>query len=302
MATLIKCLLLAIPYSFAFSLWPTPYRRLVGFRRIASPSHYPVAVGEPLLERIEGDSDDDEDDDNDIIDWQSLSAELVSEDEDDGLNDGEWLPDRVKALERKERARMYAEKVVTDTADEVDVSSGTSTSSSSANKSKPTTAYTEEEEEVIAAMGGKTRHPGRRREAGFIGDSTLAEIATDYSVPISYLADVLCMWGVPVPINVHETLGNLVTGEQAFAIVEAVNTLDVSTLHDRYSNTNVRQLCYEWDIDLQQAFEMIMREGWSLPFGVQTCLRVEQERELLRILGGQSNKLELSEDEYNDDF
>jgi hypothetical protein len=64
----------------------------------------------------------------------------------------------------------------------------------------------------------------------------------------------------------------------------------------------VRQLCYEWDIDLQQAFEMIMREGWSLPFGVQTCLRVEQERELLRILGGRSNKLELSEDEYDDDF
>jgi hypothetical protein len=302
MATLIKCLLLAIPYSYAFSLWPTPYRRLVGFPRIAFPSHYPFADGKPLTARIDnGDRDGDDDDDSDTIDWQSLSAELVSEDEDDGLNDGEWLPDRVKAQERKERARVYAQKVP-DTTKEVDVSSGTSTSSSPVTKSKPTTAYTEEEEEVIAAMGGKTRHPGRRRESGFIGDSTLSEISTDYSVPISYLADVLCMWGVPVPINVHETLGNLVTGEQAFAIVEAVNTLDVSALHDRYSNTNVQQLCYEWDIDLQQAFEMIMREGWSLPFGVQTCLRVEQERELLRILGGQSSKQEFSEDEYDDDF
>jgi hypothetical protein len=30
---------------------------------------------------------------------------------------------------------------------------------------------------------------------------------------------------------------------------------------------------------------MAIKEGWSLPFGVQTCLRVEQEDELLRVLG-----------------
>ena len=38
----------------------------------------------------------------------------------------------------------------------------------------------------------------------------------------------------------------------------------------------------EWDIELKDAFEMSMKEGWSLPFGVRTNLRVEQEEELRR--------------------
>jgi hypothetical protein len=92
------------------------------------------------------------------------------------------------------------------------------------------------------------------------------------------------MWGCPVPINCNDRLGDLVTGEQAFAIVETVNSLDIAALHDRYSNSNLVQICAEWDMDLQAVFEMAMKEGWSLPFGVQTCLQVEQEEELLRVL------------------
>lgn len=249
----------------------------------------------PALFANTGNVDPDEEEEE--IDWDALSAELVSEDEDDGLNDGEWLPDREKALQRNERARIYVEKVQAAASEAVSRVATGKTSPTTATKSSP---YTDEEEEVIAAMGGKDR--SRRREPGFLGDSTLQEIATDYSVPISYLADVLCMWGVPIPINIQERLGDLVTGEQAFTIVEAVNSLDVSALHDRYSNTNLLQLCYEWDIELQEAFDMAMTEGWSLPFGVQTCLRIEQENELLRVLGSQASQMEMPNYDYDDDF
>lgn len=235
------------------------------------------------------------------VDWEELSAELLSEDEDDGLN-VDWLPDREKARLKKENykrngASEYNKNVASDLNDAESEPFLSSTAPDSPMRPSP---YTDEEEEVIAAMGGRSKRRGR--EPGFLGDSTLAEICMDYSVPISYLADVLCMWGVPIPIHVHDKLGDLVTGEQAFAIVEAVNTLDVAALHDRYSNTNIQQLCFEWDIDLQQAFEMAMREGWSLPFGVQTCLRVEQERELLRVLGSQSGLLEFSDDEDDNEY
>ena len=93
----------------------------------------------------------------------------------------------------------------------------------------------------------------------------------------------MCMWGVPVPINPTDRLGDLVTGEQAFALVEAVNSLDMGYLNDRYSNQNIMQVCDGWDIDIKDAFEFAMKEGWSLPFGVRTNLRVEQEDELLRV-------------------
>jgi hypothetical protein len=146
--------------------------------------------------------------------------------------------------------------------------------------------YTDEEEELISAMGGKFKDaPTSKREPGFLGDSTLQEIAMDYSVPVCYLADVLTMWDVPVPISVNDRLGDLVTGEQAFAIVEAIYTLDLAALHDRYSNQSLLSVCDDYDIELRDAFEMAMKEGWSLPFGVQTCLRNEQEEELIRVLG-----------------
>lgn len=146
---------------------------------------------------------------------------------------------------------------------------------------KRPTPYTEDEEEIIAAMGGKSK--SNKREDGFLGDCTLVEIALDYSVPICYLADVLCMWGVPVPIDINARLGDLVTGEQAFALVEAVNSLDVGAIQDRYSNQNLMQICDEWDIDIRDGFAFAMKEGWSLPFGVRTILRQEQEDELLRV-------------------
>ena len=161
---------------------------------------------------------------------------------------------------------------------------------------KVSSVYTQEEE-LITSLGGK-HHIGALhdewfdgpssngfREEGYLGDSTLKEIAMDYSVPICYLADVIASWGVPVPIDPLGRLGDMVTGEQAFAILEAIHTLDIAALHERYSEDNMMNICDYYDIDLKEAFEFAMRRGWALPFGVRTFLRVEQEEELLEALG-----------------
>ncbi|KAL7548177.1 hypothetical protein ACHAWF_011476 [Thalassiosira exigua] len=124
------------------------------------------------------------------------------------------------------------------------------------------------------------------REEGYLGDSTLREISHDYSVPIPYLADVLANWGAPVPIDPTARLGDVVTGEQAFAVLEAIHTLDVAALHERYSEDNLMSICDYYGIDMKEAFEFCVERGWALPFGVRTFLRVEQEEELLDALGG----------------
>ena len=123
------------------------------------------------------------------------------------------------------------------------------------------------------------------REEGFLGDSTLKEISLDYSVPIPYLADVLATWGVPVPINIDIRLGDMITGEQAFAILEAIHTLDIAQLHSQYSEDNLLNICDYYDIDIKVAFDFCIGRGWALPFGVRTFLRVEQEEEMLDALG-----------------
>jgi len=193
----------------------------------------------------------------------------------------DWISDAEKSNQRR-RELVPAKEVL----GRVDSNSDESSDNNNQkhNKKRPS-PYTDEEENLIAAMGGKDKKKqgAKPREIGFLGDSNLRDISTDYSVPICYLADVLVQWGVDVPINVYDRLGDLVTGEQAFALVEAVNTLDVGHLNDRYSNQNLLQICDEWEIEIKEAFEFVMKEGWSLPFGVRTNLRVEQEDELLRV-------------------
>mmetsp|Transcript_21271 Transcript_21271/g.26155 ORF Transcript_21271/g.26155 Transcript_21271/m.26155 type:complete len:173 (-) Transcript_21271:108-626(-) len=145
--------------------------------------------------------------------------------------------------------------------------------------------YSDEEEELISILGGKDlANPSPKRESGFLGDCTLREISLDYQIPICYLADVLCGWGVPPPIDPSGLLGDMITGEQAFAILEAIHTLDVGSLNDRYAEFDLVTLCSEYDIELTKAFELAMKEGWNLPFGVRTFLRVEQEEHLIETL------------------
>jgi hypothetical protein len=220
--------------------------------------------------------------------WEFDDLEVLQGDGDDfEEGDEDWTPDREMARRRKEVAHPTPASAATASAavtkDGVEKQQKVKKTQ---EKERPS-AYTEEEEDLIDAMGGKDKSnsSSRKREAGFLGDCTLQEIAQDYSVPICYLADVLCMWGVPVPINIRDRLGDLVTGEQAFAIIEAIYSLDVGSLHDRYSNDNVLTICDYWEIDLKDAFEFAMKEGWSLPFGVQTHLRAEQEDELMRVFG-----------------
>jgi hypothetical protein len=165
----------------------------------------------------------------------------------------------------------------------------TNTDESTKNQNKKKSIYTDEERELIHAMGGsldgdRPPSPTNQREEGYLGDCTLMEISQDYAVPICYLADVLMTWGVPPPISVDSQLGDLVTGEQAFALIEALTTLDNTQINERYSYDDLVTLCDDYDLDLRLVFNFCMKEGYNLPFGVRTCLRVEQERELLRVM------------------
>jgi hypothetical protein len=270
--------LLLLVLSRAFSLLPVDTSKIV-----SSSSRVTKQRKVFLLPRLAAKLNDDVDDDDD--EWIAKEIDEVIGNDSHVLEDEEWLPDREKARRKLMERELYQASRRTirpEVTRAVTVDGDPAADSQEVRKVSP---YTDEEEEVIRAMGGKNVNAPRLREPGYLGDSTLDEIARDYSVPVCYLADVLTMWGVPVPINVHDRLGDLVTGEQAFAILEAVNSLDVAALQDRYSNQSLLNLCNDQDIDITEAFAMAVKEGWNLPFGVHTVLRVEQEEELLRVLG-----------------
>eukprot|EP00553_Chaetoceros_curvisetus_P010233 CAMPEP_0204625310 /NCGR_PEP_ID=MMETSP0717-20131115/11070_1 /ASSEMBLY_ACC=CAM_ASM_000666 /TAXON_ID=230516 /ORGANISM="Chaetoceros curvisetus" /LENGTH=257 /DNA_ID=CAMNT_0051640981 /DNA_START=40 /DNA_END=810 /DNA_ORIENTATION=- len=223
----------------------------------------------------------------------SYDPEVVMDDEYDD-EDADWIPDREIAKKAREHrwkpaaADFIKENggtnantgsqytVENELNDNINDNPGSSSQTQGGKGTRLT--YTDEEEELIEILGGKDMaNPSPKREIGFLGDSTLREIAMDFQVPICYLADVLCGWGVPPPIDPNGLLGDMVTGEQAFAILEAIHTLDVGSLNDRYAEYDLATLCNEYDIELTDAFELAMKEGWNLPFGVRTFLHVEQE-------------------------
>lgn len=229
----------------------------------------------------------------------SLSNNIFLEDEED---EQDWLSDREllrraaqspggEALTNRNRDTLekikYAGRVDKHTYLLDD--STASTDESMKNEKRKKSVYTDEERELIQAMGGSLDGEHQysntnQREEGYLGDCTLREISQDYAVPICYLADVLMTWGVPPPISVDSQLGDLVTGEQAFALIEALTTLDNTQINERYSYDDLITLCDDYDLDLRLVFDFCMKEGYNLPFGVRTCLRVEQERELLRVM------------------
>ena len=224
-------------------------------------------------------------------DIPTFKTELVQNDGDDA-EDYEWMTDKERSRRAREQRWKPAEADPSDFYGNNNGISETATNnnvndeenlSSPASEQKKRQFYTNEEEELIDLMGGKSMDaPSPLREQGFLGDCTLKEISLDYQVPICYLADVLVGWGVPPPIDPNILLGDMVTGEQAFAILEAIHTLDVGALNDRYSNFDLMGLCNEYEIELKDAFELAVKEGWNLPFGVRTFLRVEQEEELIQ--------------------
>jgi hypothetical protein len=225
-------------------------------------------------------------------DIPTYDAEVVNDDENGNDENFDWLPDSEKARMAQESRFKAAEA---NPADFYGNSSGRTQTQQTINENeendetpsqgKKRLTYTDEEEELIEILGGKDPNaPSPKREDGFLGDCTLKEIASDYQMPICYLADVLCTWGVPPPIDADGLLGDMVTGEQAFAVLEAIHTLDMGALNERYADYDLATLCNEYDIELADGFELAMKEGWNLPFGVRTFLRVEQEDHLIETL------------------
>mmetsp|Transcript_8957 Transcript_8957/g.18089 ORF Transcript_8957/g.18089 Transcript_8957/m.18089 type:complete len:203 (-) Transcript_8957:23-631(-) len=115
-----------------------------------------------------------------------------------------------------------------------------------------------------------------------ISDSTLAEIASDYHFPIDYIAHAVCSWGADPPVDVEDKLGDLVNGEQCFALLEAITTLDPAEVDEAFCAQNISELSSSWGVETGVVFEACVREGLELPFGIRTRLKEEDVESVQR--------------------
>lgn len=114
---------------------------------------------------------------------------------------------------------------------------------------------------------------------------TVEEVARSYQVPISWVGDALCNFGVVPPIQWTARMGDLIDGEQAFALLEAMHGWDHAIMYDMYTWDSLRELAASHDLPIAKVLQVCDEEGFALPFGLRSHLRVEQYARLMRRLG-----------------
>lgn len=105
-----------------------------------------------------------------------------------------------------------------------------------------------------------------------ISDLNLQEIADATSFSLDYLGDFMIQLGCPAPLNKDEKIGNLLTGNQVYELLEAVNTLDPYDADIGYDSVSVKELAEELDVNINRILKIIERENFHLPFGLDTVL------------------------------
>ncbi len=140
-----------------------------------------------------------------------------------------------------------------------------------------TETYSQPEERKARAQATKDRYD--------FTCLTVEEVARSYQVPISWIGDALCNFGVVPPIQWTARMGDLIDGEQAFALLEAMHGWDHAIMYDMYTWDSLRELVDSYDLEMSEVLQVCDEEKFALPFGLRSHLRIEQFARLMRRLG-----------------
>lgn len=137
--------------------------------------------------------------------------------------------------------------------------------------------HVEEQNEMFTLSNEKLTMSG---DGTSFADTRIGDIALDYGFPVSYIADALIGFGVPPPIRDSDRLGDLVNGEQAFALLEALTSLDGNDVQVMYVDFTLEHAAYLLDVDVADLFSACNEKGFALPHGLETQLRRDQLDEI----------------------
>ena len=123
------------------------------------------------------------------------------------------------------------------------------------------------------------------------GDLTVGQVAVDYRFPVAYVADVITGFGVQPPISDEAVIKDLLDADQAFALLEAVTSLDASEVDDAYVSFGLDGCARRLEADLAEVFALCVDNNFALPHGVETRLRRDQFDTIARTLGWRADEV-----------
>mmetsp|Transcript_20811 Transcript_20811/g.26940 ORF Transcript_20811/g.26940 Transcript_20811/m.26940 type:complete len:205 (+) Transcript_20811:50-664(+) len=113
-------------------------------------------------------------------------------------------------------------------------------------------------------------------EGNAFADSRIMDLAFDYNFPLSYIADMVVSLGARPPIRDNDRISELLDGEQAFALLEALTSLDGADVESMYLDSTLEDVADLMEMPVDALFAACAEKGFSLPHGLQTQLRRDQ--------------------------
>lgn len=121
-----------------------------------------------------------------------------------------------------------------------------------------------------------------------ISQMSLREISLAYQFSMEFLGDFAVQLGCQAPIDTDAKIANLMTGEQIFSLLNAINTLDSFEANAGYDSVSLQELAYAIGISKERILKIAKLEEVNLPFGMNTVLHMSvaekvKERALLEL-------------------
>ena len=107
---------------------------------------------------------------------------------------------------------------------------------------------------------------------GTAASLSLSDISESSCFSLSFLGDFLVQMGCKAPIDINAKLGNLLTGEQIFTLLQAINTLDPFDSNLEYDTVPIDELAEELGISSNRILKILEAKDINLPFGLDTIL------------------------------
>ena len=132
--------------------------------------------------------------------------------------------------------------------------------------------------------------PNRPSWFGSLGDDkstiamqTLREVSESYLFSLSFLGDYVVQLGVRPPVDVDAKIGDFLTSEQAYSLLEALTSLDPFESNIEYDSMAADELARELQMSVDDFCFLCDAERLNLPYGMDTVLHqsvVEKIREV----------------------
>ena len=110
-----------------------------------------------------------------------------------------------------------------------------------------------------------------------VAGSTLRDVSHDYSFPLEFLVSSCVRLGMSPPVDCDRKLGTMLGGEQIFALVEALTSLDPAVARDRFADQTLEETAEYFGVSIMRVFELCGELGLDVPFGVMTHLSTAQQ-------------------------